>query len=452
MVFLMPVEAVFGGAALGFALYWHGRLLPRTIDGPPSLRSTLSAHPPSAAFTTGLISTGIVLSHFLPTAFYPLPFVRIPMGRLVIAAILVSAGATFANACTIPHLCPYGRPFRIRLVALAALAAVVTATLLASSRFFNPSPAVSLPPSPSTSLQLQHQLLRQQHFGGGGSDTSRLEVLHTSDDQSRDALPQVVQQEHLSKDHLRAQSMSILPSSSPCQYRRHPCNYNHRFGHRHRHHPHFYYHFSYRNHPHHHHHSHRRRPLLEPVYILLVATLLLSASVPPLLARTRAPPPPPLLQEMLGYTLGLSTGLALVSADALHPARVLSALDLEAEKWNPSFLLTLAAAAVVVTSLRPGDHPAMLYGDVHNSVLKLPDPLDVLHPPCNGCMRGVLGTILFGAGCGMAGIAPSSALIYFGAFPTHLHCVAVVVSMLATTALCSLAIAAFDDPPPEAIV
>lgn len=361
-----PVEAVFGGAALAFAIYWHGRLVPVPVDGPPSLRATLSAHAPSVAFTAGVISVGIVLSHVMPGLFYPLPLTRVPLGRLVIAAGMASAGATLANACRVPHLCPFTSPLRMGIPIIALLTAIITATLLASSRFF-----------------ISQTVIMKKEEGG----ISRLALLATA--------------------------------------------------------------------------------------------LLTAAVAPPLLARACSPPLPSLLQETLGYALGAGTALAIIAANVLHPSKLLSALDIEAEFWDPSLPLTIFSVVVLLyvlptppsscspLSLSSLSWTARSYAlllldgdvvvndefvDTITPPLKLPDAFDVLHPHTDTCPRGVVGALLFGAGCGLGGIPPHCALIYFGAFPSNIHSVAVVVTMLATTAICSIAIAAYDEPLQEDIV
>lgn len=144
--------------------------------------------------------------------------------------------------------------------------------------------------------------------------------------------------------------------------------------------------------------------------------------------------------ETLSYVLGACVATALVAANALHPAKLLSMLDVEADTWDPSVCVMVLSVVVVSASLPI----AQTECDVEDPYKGRDSSVHEKHT-CAVCARAVLGAVLFGIGCGLGGISPHCALIYFGAFPTRLETVAVVVSMLFSTAVCSLALSLLDE-------
>lgn len=173
---------------------------------------------------------------------------------------------------------------------------------------------------------------------------------------------------------------------------------------------------------------------------LMACALLLCTGLPPLLSGLQARPTP-LMQEVLSYALGACTAFALIAANALHPAKLLAFLDVEADAWDASLPLVALSVAVVSASLPA----AAAETDVEAAHPALLGPLKREQHAAPACWRAVLGAILAGIGAGLGGIAPHCALIYFGAFPNRLEAVAVVMAILASTAVCSLLLSFLDD-------
>lgn len=109
----------------------------------------------------------------------------------------------------------------------------------------------------------------------------------------------------------------------------------------------------------------------------------------------------PLLTSLLA---GLVFGLGLVLSGMADPAKVLGFLDL-AGAWNPSLALVMVGAIAV------GLVAFAIAKRRTSSYLGLPLTL-----PAAGLMDGRLvgGSLLFGAGWGIAGFCPGPALVALG--------------------------------------
>lgn len=102
---------------------------------------------------------------------------------------------------------------------------------------------------------------------------------------------------------------------------------------------------------------------------------------------------------------GLIFGLGLIVSGMANPAKVLAFLDL-AGAWDPSLALVMAGAIVV------GMPGFLVARGLPRSLLQQPLQLPTAR---HIDRRLVLGSLLFGAGWGLAGICPGPALVLLGA-------------------------------------
>ena len=104
---------------------------------------------------------------------------------------------------------------------------------------------------------------------------------------------------------------------------------------------------------------------------------------------------------------GLVFGLGLIVSGMANPAKVLGFLDL-AGAWDPSLALVMGGAIVVgfFGFLVAKNRTVSLLG----APMKLPDPRLASHID----KRLVIGSLLFGAGWGLAGFCPGPGLVALG--------------------------------------
>ena len=127
------------------------------------------------------------------------------------------------------------------------------------------------------------------------------------------------------------------------------------------------------------------------------------------------------------FALGLLFGLGLLVSGLADPAKVLNFLDLAGE-WDPSLLLVMGAAVLVAAAgfrLARGRAEAVLGAPMH-----LPGPGAIGR-------RLVLGSVVFGAGWGLAGFCPGPALVAMGS--GYVEALVFVAAMVAGMALFELA-------------
>ena len=101
---------------------------------------------------------------------------------------------------------------------------------------------------------------------------------------------------------------------------------------------------------------------------------------------------------------GLVFGLGLIVSGLVNPAKVIGFLDL-AGKWDPSLALVMGAAVAVglLAFYTAGRRARSLLG------APMPDPARRKFD-----LRSLLGSLVFGAGWGMAGFCPGPALVALG--------------------------------------
>jgi uncharacterized membrane protein YedE/YeeE len=105
------------------------------------------------------------------------------------------------------------------------------------------------------------------------------------------------------------------------------------------------------------------------------------------------------------FTVGLVFGLGLMLSGMTDPGKVIGFLDLFGA-WDPSLALVMGGAVVVgmiAFALAKRRTTTFLGGALH-----LPDSRDI-------DLRLVGGSILFGAGWGLAGFCPGPAIVSLGA-------------------------------------
>ncbi|MCC1496033.1 DUF6691 family protein [Alcanivorax sp. 1008] len=102
--------------------------------------------------------------------------------------------------------------------------------------------------------------------------------------------------------------------------------------------------------------------------------------------------------------VGLIFGLGLILGGMTNPAKVIGFLDLFGN-WDPSLALVMGGAVLIglVTFRVAGGRPTSLIGEP----MRIPTNNDIDH-------RLVIGSLVFGAGWGLAGFCPGPALVAFG--------------------------------------
>lgn len=106
-------------------------------------------------------------------------------------------------------------------------------------------------------------------------------------------------------------------------------------------------------------------------------------------------------QRVSEFATGLLFGLGLILAGMTNPAKVIAFLDL-AGAWDPSLALVMGGAIAVGTLAF-----ALARGRAHSSL-----GLPMQWPRANTIDRRLLGgSLLFGAGWGLAGFCPGPAVV-----------------------------------------
>ena len=124
------------------------------------------------------------------------------------------------------------------------------------------------------------------------------------------------------------------------------------------------------------------------------------------------------------YAIGALFGLGLIISGMSNPQKILGFLDI-AGNWDPSLAFVMMGAVLVglagfyVMSKRT---QAFFGGALH-----IPTRRDITKPL-------LIGSLIFGAGWGIAGFCPGPALVALGA--GHLKAFVFVASMLAGMEIC----------------
>ena len=124
------------------------------------------------------------------------------------------------------------------------------------------------------------------------------------------------------------------------------------------------------------------------------------------------------------YLIGVLFGWGLIISGMSNPQKILGFLDL-AGSWDPSLMFVMAGAVLVglagfyVVSKRT---EAFFGGALH-----IPKRRDITKPL-------IIGSLIFGAGWGIAGFCPGPALVALGA--GHVKALVFVIAMLAGMGIC----------------
>lgn len=105
------------------------------------------------------------------------------------------------------------------------------------------------------------------------------------------------------------------------------------------------------------------------------------------------------------FAAGLIFGIGLIVSGMTDPSKVVGFLDL-AGRWDPSLAFVMAGAILVgvaAYAVARKRTVSFLGGAMHLPTARQIDP------------RLVLGSLVFGAGWGLAGFCPGPALVSFGA-------------------------------------
>lgn len=108
---------------------------------------------------------------------------------------------------------------------------------------------------------------------------------------------------------------------------------------------------------------------------------------------------------LISFIAGLTFGIGLLLSGMANPEKVLGFLDL-AGQWDPSLAMVMVGAIMVgVVAFRLA---AKRGRTLTGGELRLPSKTDIDN-------RLVLGSVMFGAGWGLAGFCPGPGLVAMGA-------------------------------------
>jgi uncharacterized membrane protein YedE/YeeE len=127
------------------------------------------------------------------------------------------------------------------------------------------------------------------------------------------------------------------------------------------------------------------------------------------------------MQFVLVFAIGLLFGIGLIVSGMTDPAKVLGFLDLAGD-WDPSLLFVMGGAVLVAT---------VGFGLARRR-RQTPFGAPITLPAATAIDRRlVLGSVVFGAGWGLAGFCPGPALASLGTGRTEplLFCLAMVAGM-----------------------
>ena len=125
------------------------------------------------------------------------------------------------------------------------------------------------------------------------------------------------------------------------------------------------------------------------------------------------------------YLIGVLFGLGLIISGMSNPQTVLNFLDITGS-WDPSLIFVMGGAVIVGLGgfyLASKRTEAFFGGALH-----IPTRRDISKPL-------VIGSLIFGAGWGIAGFCPGPAIVAIGS--GHLQALVFVLAMLSGMALCN---------------
>ena len=124
------------------------------------------------------------------------------------------------------------------------------------------------------------------------------------------------------------------------------------------------------------------------------------------------------------YAIGVLFGWGLIISGMSNPQKILGFLDL-AGSWDPSLMFVMLGAVIVGLGgfYLVGKRTEAFFG----GALHIPTRKDITKPL-------IVGSLIFGAGWGIAGFCPGPALVALGA--GHLKALVFVVAMLVGMEIC----------------
>ena len=125
------------------------------------------------------------------------------------------------------------------------------------------------------------------------------------------------------------------------------------------------------------------------------------------------------------YLIGVLFGIGLIISGMSNPQKILNFLDL-AGNWDPSLIFVMGGAIMVGLAgfYLVSKRSEAFFG----GVLHIPTRRDISKPL-------IIGSLIFGAGWGIAGFCPGPASVALGA--GHLKALVFILAMLAGMAICN---------------
>ncbi|QWE15749.1 DUF6691 family protein [Polynucleobacter sp. AP-Nino-20-G2] len=125
------------------------------------------------------------------------------------------------------------------------------------------------------------------------------------------------------------------------------------------------------------------------------------------------------------YFIGVLFGLGLIVSGMSNPQKVLNFLDITGN-WDPSLIFVMGGGVLIGLA---GFYIASKRAEsFFGGALHIPTRRDITKPL-------VIGSLIFGAGWGIAGFCPGPAIVAVG--QGHLKALVFVVAMLAGMLLCN---------------
>jgi uncharacterized membrane protein YedE/YeeE len=125
------------------------------------------------------------------------------------------------------------------------------------------------------------------------------------------------------------------------------------------------------------------------------------------------------------YFIGVLFGFGLIISGMSNPQKILNFLDITGN-WDPSLMFVMGGAVIVGLGgfyLASKRTEAFFGGALH-----IPSRRDISQPL-------VIGSLIFGAGWGIAGLCPGPAIVALGA--GHMKALVFILAMLVGMALCN---------------
>lgn len=123
------------------------------------------------------------------------------------------------------------------------------------------------------------------------------------------------------------------------------------------------------------------------------------------------------------YFIGVLFGLGLIISGMSNPQKILNFLDITGN-WDPSLIFVMGGAVIVGLAgfYMASKRTESFFG----GAIQIPSRRDISRPL-------ILGSLIFGAGWGIAGFCPAPAIVALGA--GHIKALVFILAMLAGMAL-----------------